>query len=194
MRKYLDWENAKVSDITKIYLENQEKYREALGKFLDMQNHDEKSDDFHSPERRAARQKLYDEYTRYEDNMRCALDNLNKIRLFNSDHIYMNRLSYTDINPYEVVEMRTPTKFIIREMVAVETELSRKARIESFIPCGFCGHTDNEVQDWVIKSQEHPDPDMDIAVRKHGDGFWYDTHGNRYRLSSVPEKFYDFNF
>lgn len=103
---------------------------------------------------------------------------------------FANYYSYTDINPYEIVEWVSPLTIRVREMDATETEESKKARHESFVPGGFCGHTDNSVQDWEIQSNNS---NPVLTLRKHKDGNWYSC-GRRFRLNSKPIMHYDFNF
>lgn len=108
--------------------------------------------------------------------------------------IYMNRMCYTDIEPYEVVQMATVKTLVIRPMKSVETQESKAARIASFIPGGFCGHTDNSVQQWDITSDETIDEKDYITVRMHKDGRYYDAQGGVYIMSKTPTRYYDFNF
>lgn len=104
---------------------------------------------------------------------------------------FANNIMYTDVVPFEVIEERTPNLYVIRSMKSEQTEQSKKDLKESFIPGGFCGHFDNDLQEWDIT----PDDDgLVIKIRRHKDGIFYDVHGGRYSISSKPIKFYDFNF
>lgn len=107
------------------------------------------------------------------------------------DKKFANLIGYSDVDPYEVIEERTANCYVIRSMDAVETEQSKHDRLESFIPGGFCGHFDNDVQDWDITSNENG---FIIKIRRHKDGCWYDAHGARYNIENAPRKVYDFNF
>lgn len=147
---------------------------------------------FESEENKALRTKVYDEFAAAEQAYLNLKKNIEKYSLWLGNHIYMNRHGYTDMHPYEVIRIDTPKKMIIREMLATETEDSIKRRKETFAPTGFLGITDNDVQEWDIRSQDTSD--FDFAVRLHGDGYWYDANGNRYTMSDKPIKFYDFNF
>ena len=147
---------------------------------------------FGSEENRALRTKAYDEFAAAESAYRDLKKHIEQYELWLGNSIYMNRHGYTDMHPYEVIAIATPKKMIIREMHATETEESKKRRKETFVPTGFLGITDNDVQEWDIRSQDTSD--FDFAVRLHGDGFWYDANGNRYTMSDKPIKFYDFNF
>jgi len=149
-------------------------------------------DSFQSEENKDLRNKMYDAYCAAEQPMLKLKQDLERYKIWCGNHIYMNRHGYTDMHPYEVIRIDTPKKMIIREMLAVETEESKKRRKETFVPTGFLGVTDNDVQEWDIRSQDTSD--FDFAVRLHGDGYWYDANGGRYSMSDKPIKFYDFNF
>ena len=77
---------------------------------------------------------------------------------------YANKILFSDIEPYEVIEQKTERLLVIREMECKEKEESIKNRIQSFIPGGFCGHYDNDVQDWDIKPKNNG---YTFKIRKH---------------------------
>tara|TARA_R100000808_G_C2149621_1_gene158071 strand:+ start:118 stop:447 length:330 start_codon:yes stop_codon:yes gene_type:complete len=100
---------------------------------------------------------------------------------------YANMHLYTDINPYEIIEVRTPNKIIVRLMDA-EKDPSVKLK---FHPGGFCGHVSNQdEQKWFYKSNKD-NPVVTIWKRK--DGHFYDGH-LRFVLSDEPIMHYDYNF
>lgn len=100
---------------------------------------------------------------------------------------YANHHSYTDVNPYEVVQRVSEKTLIIRRMDTEALPWDRQ-----FYPGGFVGHTANQhKQQWTITS----DPDAPtMRIRLHKDGVWRCANGNRFRLSDHPIKFYDYNF
>lgn len=117
-----------------------------------------------------------------------------EIRKFNIELIekkYANRYGWSDIEPYEVVEERTPNMYKIRWMKSVQTEESKKRLSDSFIAGGFCGHYDNDLQEWNCTSCEDYEC---FTIRRHKDGNWYDIYHRKYSISNKPIKFYDFNF
>lgn len=118
-------------------------------------------------------------------------DEIKKMELELLEKKYANHYGYSDIEPYEVVEERTPNMYLIRWMKSVQTEKSKKELKDSFVAGGFCGHFDNDLQEWDITSCEDNQP---FAIRRHKDGNWYDTYHRKYCISSKPIKFYDFNF
>ena len=102
--------------------------------------------------------------------------------------LYANYCGYTDVEPYEVVEVRTANKMMIRAMDAKLDPTWKR----DFHPGGFFGHTANDRdQRWFIT----PNPEAPVrAIRKHKNGKWFDKHGNRYAIDDHPIKFYDHNF
>ena len=101
--------------------------------------------------------------------------------------LYANKCGWTDVDPCEVVEVRTDNKMMIRHMTA-ERDPTWKM---DFRPGGFFGHVANDRdQKWFIK----PNPDLPVfAIRKHKNGKWFDKHGNRYSIADKPHKFHDHN-
>lgn len=109
--------------------------------------------------------------------------------------IYANQYFYTDIEPWEVIEIKTDRCLVVREMKAFIKVEAKKALQDSFVPGGFCGHFENDLQDWTYES----DPNGQVAeIRLHKDGFYYlpgySGKGTRFKLSNVPTKYYDYNF
>lgn len=103
---------------------------------------------------------------------------------------YANYIQYSDIDPYEIIEWKTKNTIVVRSMKATETEEGAERLRESFEPGGFCGHFDNDVQEWDISS----DPDgYVITLRRHKDGCFY-NNGRKFALNEKPIKFYDYNF
>lgn len=103
---------------------------------------------------------------------------------------YANKYLHTDVDPYEIVRRISSSCLEVRAMDSVETEESKKKRRESFVPGGFCGNTDNAVQEWKITS--NPNNSV-LRIRLHKDGCWY-ASGLRFGLSDKSMKFYDFNY
>ena len=101
---------------------------------------------------------------------------------------YANRFGWSDIHPFEVIEVRTPRKVIIRSMNA---ELAADWKPEVILG-GFFGHTvNNDEQRWDITS----DPDgHSFPIRLNKRGTWVDKAGNKYGLADEPRRKYDWNF
>ena len=100
---------------------------------------------------------------------------------------YANLHLYSDVNPYEIIEVRTPNKIMVREM---DAEKDKSVKLE-FHPGGFCGHVSNqEKQKWFYKSNDKYPLE---ALRKHKDGFFWNNNG-KFILNDEPIKFHDYNF
>lgn len=96
---------------------------------------------------------------------------------------YCNQYFHTDIEPWEVVEVITHKKVLIRKMDSVI-----KSAPKEFHQGGFSGNfSDNDEQRWECKSNPENLTEV-ITLTKNGWG------GGRYRMSDKPVKFYDYNF
>jgi hypothetical protein len=149
----------------------------------------------------------YDMAKKYKDDHKAKMEiyqNINKIRrmrdLFQeeiddikcetADVVYLNEVLYSDINPYEVVEMISPNKWVIRQL---NTKLKPSAKDnlqKSFCPGGFVGHFDNQEQEWEISIDESAPL---ITVQRRGKHS-FKLNGMSMTMTSNPIKHYDFNF
>ena len=124
--------------------------------------------------------------------LESAKDEYDRVWLLSQDKLYCNECLYSDVNPYEVIGYANEKTLIIRAMRAEITEDSQKELRDSFVVGGFCGHFDNELQEWTITSNENEEA---FKVRLHKDGCYYAAGcGTRFRLNIKPVKFYDYNF
>ena len=99
---------------------------------------------------------------------------------------YANQHLYTDIEPWEVVNVISAKTIEIRKMKAVEADWGRE-----FVAGGFFGHTpNNQDQKWLIGSDETQPV---IRARLNKKGFYKSDYG-RHFLADQPIKFYDYNF
>lgn len=106
---------------------------------------------------------------------------------------YANEFLFSDAKPWEVVEVLSDTRLLVREMKATLKEKAAKALAESFVPGGFFGHRNNSCQEWDYESV----PENPICeIRMHKDGKYYlpNCKGSRFILSDHPYKWYDYNF
>ena len=106
---------------------------------------------------------------------------------------YANQVFYTDWEPWEVIEIKTDRCIVIRKMKSEIKKEAAEALQDSFVPGGFCGHFNNDLQEWDITSN----PEGEIAtVRRHKDGCFYfaGASGNRFYVEAEPYKYYDYNF
>ena len=101
---------------------------------------------------------------------------------------YANLITHSDSFPFEVV-CEISTKTIVVRMMKAELDPTWKPEI---LVGGFSAHCSNQSsQRWTCSS----DKDRPIIrIRKHKDGQWRDSHGNRYVRADQPRRFHDYNF
>ena len=105
---------------------------------------------------------------------------------------YCNRHLYSDIQPYEVIEVLSDTRLKLRRMNYVQTNGSVERLRRSFEPSGFCGHFDNSVQEWICTPDEKG---IVVEVRQRKDGHFYEANDSiPYVLCDEPRRYRDFNF
>lgn len=100
---------------------------------------------------------------------------------------FANLIGYSDINPFEVVEIISNKTIVIREMDA--------KRDPSFSPKfevgGFVAHCINQSeQKWIFTSNEDRPT---IRARLQKNGKWKSMFGE-HRIADEPKCFYDYNF
>jgi hypothetical protein len=101
---------------------------------------------------------------------------------------YYNRKLWTDIVPYELVEVVSPTHRVIREL---ETKKSDDFTLE-MIPGGFVGFPVNQDQQkWNYFSNED-NPLISIYLDRKGE--WKDKSNQFYQPYSKPIRYYDYSF
>ena len=101
---------------------------------------------------------------------------------------YANRMSYSDITPYEIVRHISAKTIEVREMEYI-LDPAWKPEV---IPGGFLGHCVNQrSQTYTYASDASRDS---VRLRQHKNGMWYDADGNKFMLAEQPVRFYDYNF
>lgn len=134
------------------------------------------------------------EMFREADNVKTEAEwELRQAQIMAQDVVYCNQHFYTDIKPWEVIGMVNEKTLILREMKAEITPESKKDLHDSFVAGGFCGHFDNDLQEWDITS------DLEgtiVKVRLHKDGCYRiaGDKGTRFHISDKPTYYYDYNF
>lgn len=128
-------------------------------------------------------------------NLRNKKDELiaktNTIEKELGDILYLNEILYSDINPYEVVEMITPNKWVIRKLDTNLKPEARKKIQDNFCPGGFAGHVDNGCQEWDISVNEN---NPLITVFRGRKNKHFKIGSMPMSMSHSPIKIYDFNF
>ena len=120
-----------------------------------------------------------------------CVSKINSIEKEVADVLYLNEILHSDVNPYEVVEMITPNKWVVRELDATLKPEARKNIQESFCPGGFAGHVDNDYQEWDIRVNEKIPL---ITVYRGKKNKYFKISGMPMSLTLAPIKIYDFNF
>ena len=120
-----------------------------------------------------------------------CVSKINSIEKEVADVLYLNEILHSDVNPYEVVEMITPNKWVVRELDATLKPEARKNIQESFCPGGFAGHVDNDYQEWDIRVNEK---NPLITVYRGKKNKYFKISGMPMSLTLAPIKIYDFNF
>jgi hypothetical protein len=101
---------------------------------------------------------------------------------------YANQYGYSDVYPFEVVNVISDKTIEVREM---DAERDESVKLE-WAPGGFAGHCINQRdQKWFITS--NPNNPV-IRIRLSAKKGWQDKHGRRFGLSDKPVRFYDYNF
>lgn len=128
-----------------------------------------------------------------ERNLEREIDEL-KLFVLPTEKKFFNEHLFSDVHAYACVEEITPRMVKVVRLNAEVTEESKKKLRESFIPGGFCGHTDNSLQEWKYEMPE--DFEKAFVIRLHKDGGWYPAgqHSCPYFLSDAPHEHYDYNF
>lgn len=102
---------------------------------------------------------------------------------------FANRYGYSDIYPYEVVEVISSKTLVVRQM---DSELDPNWN-PIVTAGGFFGHcTNNDSQQWVMKSDvSNPTKRIRWSVAKNR---WQDACGSRFILENMPKRKHDYNF
>ena len=122
------------------------------------------------------------------DECISKIDNIEKELV---DVLYLNEILYSDVNPYEVVEMITPNKWVVRELDVTLKPKAKRNIQESFCPGGFVGHVDNGYQEWDIRVNEK---NPLITVFRGRKTRYFKIGGMPMSMTLSPIKIYDFNF
>jgi len=99
--------------------------------------------------------------------------------------MFINHFGYSDVTPYEIVGVNKSGKTIkVREMDAKLVDGWKPEILEG----GFSGHcANNRTQEYTYKSNKN---NPTFILRKSKIGFGK----GKYKVSSIPRRFYDYNF
>ena len=104
---------------------------------------------------------------------------------------YVNRVMFSDIDPFEIVRVISERTLEVRRMNATLTEISANAIREGMAVGGFAAHLPEDVKQEYVYTSDVNAPTFKIYRRK--DGRYYNGC-LKYVLSDSPYKNYDYNF
>lgn len=125
--------------------------------------------------------KTFGQDTSVDQNMRYEIEFLTKWNMILTGDVqmYANRRFYSDCDPYEIVEVKTPRMFVVRAM--------------------NCEHTGAPYENkWNITSDAKGHT-LNVSIRKSKRGYniaivGEDGSGSHFGLSEHPHKYYDYEF
>lgn len=104
---------------------------------------------------------------------------------------YATHWLWSDAHAYEIIEEKSATVILVRQLKATLKPEAEKALRESFESGGFCGHFNNDAQEWDFATNESNPIE---TIRKHKDGRWYGLGKARFTIEAKPYERYDYNF
>ena len=103
--------------------------------------------------------------------------------------LFANKIGYTDVHPFEIVRVISEKTIEVRRMKVLG--FSADSPKPEFIPGGFVAHcTNNHALKYDIVSDEAGDV-IRIRLGKKG---WNSPNEGKFKLSTSPWYFYDYNF
>ncbi len=131
-------------------------------------------------------------YLKTKDNAEDLERKICRTKVELLDQVYVSKYLYSDVEAYEVVNMKTPDLWEVRELDCELTEEASRKLKESFVPGGFFGHFDNSLQEWRFTSNKD---NPVITIRRHKDGnFYMPNNSCKFVPKASPYKRYDYNF
>ena len=130
-------------------------------------------------------------WKRYDTEVKTLKPILKFHEIMAQDKKYATLHLYSDAHAYEIIEEKSDTTIIVRQMKATIKPEAMVALRKSFVAGGFMGHTDNSLQEWDYETDETQPLE---TIRKHKDGKWYGYGGSRFTIEAQPREFHDYNF
>lgn len=103
---------------------------------------------------------------------------------------YATEWLYSDAHAYEIIEEKSNSTLVVRRLKATIKPEAQKALQESFVPGGFCGHSENGLQEWNFESDENG---FTLIIRRSKKGNWL-SNGRRFTIEAEPVEVFDYNF
>lgn len=140
---------------------------------------------------RSKKMELYDRYHANDE----AIEKLEREIKFHTvmlqDKKYATMWLWSDAHAYEIIEEKSDKVILVRQMKATIKPEAQKELHDSFVPGGFCGHFDNDLQEWDFATNESNPIE---TIRKHKDGRWYGAGKTRFTIEAEPYERFDYNF
>ncbi len=139
----------------------------------------------------ANKNSLWEEYSRIKDEIKNLKAQLTFHTIMAKEKKYAVMWLYSDAHAYEIIEEKSDKTILVRRLDATIKPEAKKLLHDSFVPGGFCGHYDNDLQDWDFAVNENNPIE---TIRKHKDGRWYGIGKTRFTIEAEPYEKYDYNF
>ena len=130
-------------------------------------------------------------WKRYDTEVKTLKPILKFHEIMAQDKKYATLHLYSDSHAYEIIEEKSDTTIIVRQMKATIKPEAMVALRKSFVAGGFMGHTDNSLQEWDYETDETQPLE---TIRKHKDGRWYGAGNSRFTIEAEPYERFDYNF
>lgn len=135
--------------------------------------------------------KLYEVYHSNDE----TIENLEREIKFHTvmlqEKKYATLWLFSDAHAYEIIEEKSDKVILVRQLKATIKPEAQKALHDSFVPGGFCGHFNNDAQEWDFATDESNPIE---TIRKHKNGRWYGLGKARFTIEAEPYERFDYNF
>jgi len=130
-------------------------------------------------------------WKRYDTEVKALKPVVRFHEIMAQDKKYAAKWLGSDAYAYEIIEEKNDKTILVRRLNATPKKDAQKALQDSFVPGGFCGHYDNNLQKWDFETVED---NPIVAIRKHKDGRWYSANGDYFTIEAEPREHFDYNF
>lgn len=140
---------------------------------------------------RSKREEMYDRYHANDEEIDRLESEIRFHRIMLQEKKYATMWLYTDAHAYEIIEEKSEKVITVRRLKAtIKPEAARRLN-ESFVPGGFCGHFNNDAQEWDFASDESAPIE---TICRHKNGRWYGSGKSRFTIEEEPYERFDYNF
>lgn len=142
-------------------------------------------------EDKAYAEECWDAYSQVNEEMSKLKSELKFHEIMLQEKKYATMWLWSDAHAYEIIEEKSDKVILVRQLKAIIKPEARKDLHDSFVPGGFCGHFDNDLQEWDFATNESNPIE---TIRKHKDGRWYGAGKTRFTIEAEPYERFDYNF